>query len=123
MKTDQLAKVRSNRQISASERKDKFHILSWTLTQQPEDMFNFDKAAMNMAASAFDGLVSEARNAFTPQGFPNVLFVDTLGVREKSVVFPFDKIKSGLSVNTDIAALAIAVNNGMAERNSVVTGR
>ena len=76
-----------------------------------------------MAVSAFDSLISDAWNAFTPQSFPNVLFVDSLGVRDKSVVFPFDKVKSGLSTNTDIAAFAVAVNNAFAGRNSVVTGR
>ena len=76
-----------------------------------------------MAASAFDDLISDGWNAFTPQSFPNVLYVDSLGVRAKSVVFPYDKVKSGLNVNTDITAFAIAVNNGMAGRNGVVTGK
>jgi hypothetical protein len=143
MKSDQLAKLKQNRNIVAeeSEKKDMFHIFSWTLTQQPEDVLNFDKAIMfvvsftspslpytnvtyrNMAASAFDDLISEAWNAFTPQSFPNVLFVDSLGVRDKSVVFPFDKPKQGLQSNYDIAAFAVAVNNGIAGRNGVVTGK
>ncbi|USP73780.1 PLC-like phosphodiesterase [Curvularia clavata] len=125
MKNDQLAKLKQQRNIvaDARERKDVFHIFSWTLTQQPEDVLVFDKAIMNMAVSAFDSLISDAWNAFTPQSFPNVLFVDSLGVRDKSVVFPFDKVKSGLSTNTDIAAFAVAVNNAFAGRNSVVTGR
>jgi hypothetical protein len=121
MKTDQLAKLRQERNIA--QRKDTFHVLSWTLTQQAEDVLNFDKAVMNMAAEAFDDLVSEAWNAFTPQSFPNVLFVDSLGVRDKSVVFPYDKVKAGLKINGDVKALAVAVNNGMAGRNTVVTGR
>jgi hypothetical protein len=74
-----------------------------------------------MAASAFDDLISETWNVFTPQSFPNVLFVDSLGVRDKSVVFPFDKPKQGLQANPDIAAFAAAVNNGIAGRNRVVT--
>lgn len=124
MESDQLRKLRENRNIvpDAAARKDKFHVLSWTLTQQPEDVLNFDRAIMNMAAEAFDDLVSEAWNAFTPQSFPNVLYVDALGIRDKSVVFPFDRPR-GVAVNNDIAALAIAVNNGMAGRNRYVTGR
>jgi hypothetical protein len=124
MQSDQLAKLRSNRNIvpDGAARKDTFHLLSWTLTQHPEDVLNLDRAIMNLAAAAFDALVSEAWNAFTPQSFPNVLYVDALGIRDKSVVFPFDKPKS-VPTNTDIAALAIAVNNGMAGRNGVVTGR
>jgi hypothetical protein len=124
MESDQLRKLKDNRNLVADSaaRKDKFHILSWTLTQQPEDVLNPDKAIMNIAAGAFDDLVSEAWNAFTPQSFPNVLYVDALGVRDKSVVFPFDKPRS-VPVNNDITALAIAVNNGMAGRNGYVTGR
>jgi hypothetical protein len=124
MKSDQFSKLKANRNLvaDASARKDKFHVLSWLMTQQPEDVLNFEKAIMNMVADAFDELVSDGWNAFTPQSFPNVLFVDALGIRDKSVVFPYDKPKS-VAVNNDIAALAIAVNNGMAGRNGYVTGR
>ncbi|KAF2033571.1 PLC-like phosphodiesterase [Setomelanomma holmii] len=108
MKSDQLAKLSDNRDFSAG--KDKFHLLSWTLTQQPEDVLIFDRAIMNLAVGAFDDLVSEAWNAFSAQTFPNVLFVDALGIRDKPVVFPYDKV-AAVPVNNDIAALAIAVNN------------
>jgi hypothetical protein len=97
-------------------REDTFHILSWTLTQQAEDVLLYDKAILNMGAAAFDDLVSEAWNAFTPQSFPNVLYVDALGIRDKSVVFPFDGVGS-VGVNGDVAALAVAVNNGVVGRN------
>jgi hypothetical protein len=92
-------------------REDTFHILSWTLTQQAEDVLNFDRAIMNMAAEAFNELVSEAWNVFTPTRFP-----DALGIRDKSVVFPFDGVGS-VGVNGDVAALAVAVNNGVVGRN------
>ncbi|KAH3980547.1 hypothetical protein HBH64_049320 [Parastagonospora nodorum] len=120
MKSDQLAKLAANRDISA--RKDTFHVMSWLMTQQPEDVLIPERAILNLAADAFDDLVSEAWNAFTPQSFPNVLFVDALGVRDKSVVFPYDKVRS-VAVNSDITALAIAVNNEMAGRNGAFTER
>lgn len=124
MKTDQFKKLKDNRNIVAdtSQRKDKFHVLSWLLTQQPEDVLIFERAIMNLAAEAFDDLVSDGWNAFTPESFPNVLFVDALGIRDKPVVFPYDKLRS-VPVNNDITALAIAVNNGLAGRNKVITGR
>lgn len=124
MKSDQLFKLRQNRNVvsSPTDRKDKFHVLSWTLTQRPEDVLNFDRAIMNTAAEAFDDLVSEAWNTFTPECFPNVLFVDALGIRDKSVVFPFDTPRT-VSVNHDIAALAVAVNNGKAGRNRYIIGQ
>jgi hypothetical protein len=124
MQADQLAKLHSNRNIvaDAAQRKETFHLLSWTLTQQPGDVLNWDRAILNLAAAAFDALVSEAWNAFSPQSFPNVLYVDALGIRDKSVVFPYNKPLS-VPTNVDIAALAVAVNNGMAGRNGVVTGK
>lgn len=88
MKTDQLKKLKAERNIVPipSDRKDQFHILSWTLTQQPEDVLVFNRAVMNLAAAAFDDLISEGWNAFTPESFPNVLYLDALGIRDKSVV-------------------------------------
>lgn len=89
-------------------------------------VFVFIKAniySRNMATGAFDDLISAAWNSFTPQSFPNVLFVDSLGVRDKSAVFPFDRVKGGLNTNVDIAAFAVAVNNAFAGKNSVVTGK
>jgi hypothetical protein len=124
MKSDQLTKLKQNRNIVSDDgaRKDKFHVLSWIMTQQPEDVLIFERAIMNLAVDVFDDLISEAWNAFTPESFPNVLFVDALGIRDKSVVFPYDKPRS-VPVNNDIAALAIAINNGMAGRNGYITGR
>jgi hypothetical protein len=124
MQADQLAKLHSNRNIvaDAAQRKETFHLLSWTLTQQPGDVLNWDRAILNLAAAAFDALVSEAWNAFSPQSFPNVLYVDALGIRDKSVVFPYNQPRN-VPTNADIAALAVAVNNGMAGRNGVVTGK
>jgi hypothetical protein len=124
MKNDQLDKVKKERNLVADDgnRKDKFHILSWTLTQQAEDVLNFDNAIMNFGAEVFDGLISEAFNSFTPESFPNVLFVDALGVRDKPVVFPFDKPRE-VGTNTDIVALAIAINHAKAGRNPYVTKR
>jgi hypothetical protein len=48
--------------------------------------------------------------------------VDALGIRDKSVAFPYDKVNS-VGVNQDIVALAVAVNNGIAGRNGFVTGK
>jgi len=124
MQSDQLAKLKSERKLvpDASQRKDKFHVLSWTLTQQVEDVINFDKAIMNLAVSVYDNLFVEAFNAFTPETFPNVLYIDAVGIRDKSVVFPYDKVKT-VGRNYDIASLAIAINNAKAGRNEWIRGR
>jgi hypothetical protein len=124
MREDQLKKLSTERNIVSDSKslKDKFHIFSWTLTQQAEDVLNLDRAILNLNAEAFDDLVEKAWNGFSPESFPNVLFIDALGIRDKSVVFPFDKPRQ-VPVNGDIVALAIAVNNGLAGRNKVVTGK
>lgn len=123
MKADQLQKVKDNRNLVAdpAQLKDKFHILSWTLTQAPEDVLNPDKAIMNLGTSVFDDLIVDAFNSFTPESFPNVLYVDSMGIRDKPVVFPFDK-PAQVATNTDIASLAMAINNAKAGRNSYITG-
>jgi len=123
MEADQLAKLKANRNVvaDAGARKDGFHLLSWTLTQQAEDVLNFDKAIMNLGASVYDDLFDKAFNAFTPESFPNVLYVDAYGIRDKSVVIPYDKPRS-VPAYPDTYALAMAVNNGIAGRNSFVTG-
>lgn len=124
MRADQLAKLHSRRNITPdpSTRNDTFHVLSWTLTQQPQDVLNLDRAILNLNAAAFDDLVENGWSGFSPEAFPNVLFVDALGIRDKSVVFPFERPRD-VPVNADIVALAVAVNNGLAGRNKVVTGR
>ncbi|KAF2007103.1 PLC-like phosphodiesterase, partial [Amniculicola lignicola CBS 123094] len=87
MSKDQLKKLKEERNIVAdgSQRKDRFHILSWTLTQHPEDVLNPDKAIMNLGVEASDSLYVEAFNAFTPQSYPNVLYVDAIGIRDEPV--------------------------------------
>jgi hypothetical protein len=124
MQRDQLSKLKTERNLVAdsSKRKDKFHILSWTLTQQAGDVLNFDRAIMNLAVSVYDNLFVEAFNAFTPDSFPNVLYVDAVGIRDKPVTFPYDKPRS-VGMNNDIVSLAIAINNAKAGRNSYITGQ
>jgi hypothetical protein len=123
MANDQLAKLKAERNLvpDAKARKDVFHIFSWTLTQQAEDVLNFEKAIMNLAVSVYDDLFSKAFNAFTPESYPNVLYIDALGIRDDPVVFPYDKPRS-VGTNADVRALAVAVNNAMAGRNAFVTG-
>lgn len=124
MESDQLQKVKDNRNLVADPgaRKDKFHVLSWTLTQQPEDVLNPENAIMNLASTVFDDLFSKAYNSFTAESYPNVLYVDAFGIRDKPSVFPYDKPRT-VPTNADIAALAIAINNGKAGRNSYITGK
>ncbi|KAF2633711.1 hypothetical protein BU25DRAFT_464926 [Macroventuria anomochaeta] len=101
MKDDQVKRLKDERNIASDPAclKDKIHILSWTPTQQREDVLNLDRAILNPNAAVSDDLVEKAWNAFTP----------ITSRMDKSVVFPFDKSRH-VPVNNDIAALAIAVN-------------
>lgn len=123
MQQDQLDKLKAERNLVADDgqRKDKFHLLSWTLTQQAEDVLNPDKAIMNLAVSVYDALFVDAFNAFTPESFPNVLYIDAVGIRDKPVTFPFTEVGT-VGKNFDIASLAIAINNVKAGKNSYITG-
>lgn len=123
MKSDQLAKLAAQRNLVAdpAKRKDTFHILSWTLTQQAEDVLNPENAILNLAASVYDPLFTDAFNAFTPESFPNVLYVDAVGVRDRPVRFPYDKVEQ-VPRNVDIISLALAVNHAKAGKNVYITG-
>jgi hypothetical protein len=76
---------------------------------------------MNMAVSVYDPLFVDAFNAFTPESFPNVLYIDAVGVRDKPAVFPYDK-PADVGRNYDIISLAIAINNARAGKNVYITG-
>ncbi|KAJ4305428.1 hypothetical protein N0V90_000959 [Kalmusia sp. IMI 367209] len=123
MKNDQLDKLKAERNLVAddAQRKDKFHIFSWTMTQQAEDVLNPENAIMNLAVEVYDNLFVDVFNAFTPESFPNVLYIDAIGIRDKPVKFPYDKV-SEVGRNSDIISLAIAINNAKAGRNVYITG-
>jgi hypothetical protein len=119
METDQLAKLASNRNVAATNTKDQFHLLSWTLTQQDP----LGDAIVNIAVSVYDDLFSTAFNAFTPTSFPNVLYMDAFACRDRAVTNPLKSKPDSVPAYWDVAALAMAVNFGVAGRNSFVTGK
>lgn len=123
MRDDQLTKLTAERNIVADDgaRKDKFHVLSWTLTQQVEDVLNPEKAILNLASEVYDQLYTDAFNAFTPESFPNVLYVDAMGVRDKPSRFPYDDPEE-VGRTYDLISLAMAINNVKAGQNVYITG-
>jgi hypothetical protein len=123
MENDQISKLQQNRNIVASDsdRKDSFHVFSWTLTQSNP----FGEAIVNMAVSVWDDLFGKAYAAFTPESFPNVLYMDAYAARDKSVDITTvdDSGPKSVPGYPDVAALAMAVNNGLAARNNYVMGK
>ncbi|KAF2759910.1 PLC-like phosphodiesterase [Pseudovirgaria hyperparasitica] len=117
MENDQLAKLRAQRHVSATDTKDTFFSLSWTLTQQNP----FGDAIVNLAVSVWDDLFAKAYAAFTPESYPNVLFLDAYAARDRAG-FPVSEKPASVPAYPDAAALAVAVNFGVAGRNGFVTG-
>jgi hypothetical protein len=70
MKKDQIAKLKKERNIveKESERKEKFHIFSWTLTQHLEDVLVYDRAIMYASPPKFFS---------KPSGFSNIRTLGT----------------------------------------------
>ncbi|PGH12173.1 hypothetical protein AJ79_04468 [Helicocarpus griseus UAMH5409] len=114
MADDQIAKLKGNRNIVAdnAQRKDVFHVLSWTLT-----LFRvIDQTIADYAIElAYDPLFWRAYHAFTPFSYPNVLYMDFIGSAEQSDT-TFDR------TNGEVTALAMAVNMEIASQNCYVGG-
>ena len=123
MANDQLQKLQANRYLVGDDgaRKDGFHLLSWTMTQQAVDVVDPERAIMNLAVDVYDDLFNNAYAAFTPECFPNVLYIDAYGVRDPPVTFPY-AAPAQVQPNWDVVALAMAVNNGKAGHNPYITG-
>ncbi|KAF2090633.1 PLC-like phosphodiesterase, partial [Saccharata proteae CBS 121410] len=104
MELDQISKLASNRATPD----DTFFLLSWTLTESAVESVWGDipipggfNTILALAGSAYEPLFNSFGN-FTAQSYPNVLYMDLMGAT-------FDA--DATTPNTDIAALAMAVNN------------
>lgn len=116
MESDQLSKLASNRNLAATNTKDTFHLLSWTLTQQNP----FGDAIVNIAVSVIDDLFSTAYSAFTPTSYPSVLYLDAFACRDRASNDLTKSTPDTVPAYWDVAALAVAVNFGIAGSNSWV---
>ncbi|KAF2836662.1 PLC-like phosphodiesterase [Patellaria atrata CBS 101060] len=122
MASDQLRKLKDNRNVVSSGGKDGFFLLSWTLTQQEADVLNPVIWILDFAARAFSPLFYQAFNSISPTSFPNVLFIDLFGLDDN----PYNRLDPEApprtyTVSRDVAAMAMAVNH-IAGKNSFVTG-
>ncbi|PGH08809.1 hypothetical protein AJ80_07768 [Polytolypa hystricis UAMH7299] len=123
MADDQVAKLKANRNVVADNnaRKDKFHVLSWTLTLQTiENLFNsIERLATELA---YDPLFWRGYTAFTATSFPNVIFTDYLGATE---VLSDGNPPGDAYGNTknEVLSLALAVNLQLASSNCYVAGQ
>lgn len=120
MRADQLRKLSENRNIVADNgaRKDGFHVLSWTLTQQNPVT---EDAIVNLAVSVYNSLFTDGFNAFKPESFPNVLYMDAYACRDRAAKNPLASGPEDVPAYHDVTALAMSVNNAIASKNPYIT--
>lgn len=94
MRGDQLSKLFANKPNADSV----LFLLSWTLTQQPEDIIE-SKSILSLAATANNGLYTDVFSYVKSSSLPNIIYVDN-----------FD--------SSDITAFTIALNHAYATKTS-----
>lgn len=130
MQADQLKKLKENRNVVPDDkvRKDGFFLLSWFLTLQGIENINSlpEGSLLSVSAGKTYSALFEAFSSFTPESFPNVLYLDGFGNRH-SRPRPLNPnpTKSGQAavdaMNFEVTALALAINE-IAEKNKYITG-
>lgn len=120
MGPDQLAKMKLHRRLGPEgheDTRDGFFILSWTLTYKPGDLLSL----MDMASIALNTLFWQAYHQFTPYSYPNVLYVDYLGL-PYALDNGWDEQQFFNASSGHMIALAMAVNLQIASQNCYVGG-
>ncbi|KAK2762469.1 hypothetical protein FQN53_007520 [Emmonsiellopsis sp. PD_33] len=114
MADDQIAKLKGNRNIVSgdADRKDVFHVFSWTLTLTRI----LDRTIAEQSIElAYDPLFWRGYSAFTPFSYPNVIYMDFIGSAEQDA-------RTYEKANGEVTALAMAVNMDIASQNCYVGG-
>ncbi|OJD12350.1 hypothetical protein AJ78_07043 [Emergomyces pasteurianus Ep9510] len=114
MAGDQIAKLKGNRNIvpDDAQRKDVFHVFSWTLTLSRV----FERTIADQSIElAYDPLFWRAYHAFTPFSYPNVLYMDFMGSAEQNT-------RTLEKTTGEVTAMAMAVNMVIASQNCYVGG-
>jgi hypothetical protein len=127
MATNQLQKLERERSITAddAQRKDTFFILSWTLTNNVESILKGKSIAHLALDLAYDSIFWRAYNSFTPESYPNVLYMDFLGTADWAPTIPGQPKWPAMPPDgtyPDVMLLAMAVNLQIASQNKYVLG-
>jgi hypothetical protein len=113
MRSDQIAKMRSYRQVKEGGIED-FFVLSWTLTQSISDiLLGGFSSIRDLACQAWQPLF-EAFDKFTPQSFPNVLMIDLYGAGVLASILDDVAIPPGFNGSIPIGSNSSAPVNGSA---------
>ncbi|KAL1898737.1 hypothetical protein Cpir12675_001740 [Ceratocystis pirilliformis] len=129
MAIDQVRNLQMHRAIgheSDPSTQDTFHILSWFIKPPP---LTFRRAwrykqIVNHAGEALSTLSSFGISEFSPYSFPNVLYVDALGMPHGGVAAgAFAARDQKFEASTPhMAAMAMAINYAIVSRNCYVGG-
>ncbi|KAF2423519.1 PLC-like phosphodiesterase [Tothia fuscella] len=125
MASDQIQKLHQARVITDDNalRKDHFFIFSWTLTSNFESILKGKSIAHLALDLAYDSIFWRAYNSFTPESFPNVLYMDFFGTADWAPAVPGVSQWPSTPPNgtyTDVMLLAMAVNLQIASQNPYV---
>ncbi|KAL2372532.1 hypothetical protein RJZ57_003006 [Blastomyces gilchristii] len=114
MAADQIAKLKGNRNLvpNDGERKDIFHVFSWTLTLTRV----FERTIADQSIElGYDPLFWRGYHSFTPFSYPSVLYMDFIGSAEQDT-------KTLEKTTGEVTAMAMAVNMQIASQNCYVGG-
>jgi hypothetical protein len=120
MGPDQLAKMKLHRRLGPEgdpDTRDGMFVLSWTLTWE----FSSPWSVMDLASVALNTLFWQAYHEFTPYSYPNVLYVDYLGL-PYTVDDSWNEDQMFNVSSGHMTALAMAVNLQIASQNCYVGG-
>ncbi|KAJ3160489.1 hypothetical protein HDU88_007949 [Geranomyces variabilis] len=122
MAADQIKKLLTNRSVgSADPEKDRFHVLSWTLTEDTQVTLS-PVTVLDLAMDAYDSLFWDAFHSFTPYSFPSVLLMDGVGFATTKGYGSNEQDELYRESNGEALALAIAVNLAIASKNCDIGG-
>lgn len=130
MQEDQLRKLKDSRNVVPDDkaRKEGFFLLSWFLTLQGVENISSlpENSLLSISAGRTYTPLFEVFNFFTPESFPNVLYLDGFGHRHSRPrpLRPTPQ-RGGRSavdaINFEVTALALAINE-VAGKNKYITG-
>ena len=121
MADDQIAKLHGNRNLvlATADRKETFHVLSWTLTPGVAEIL-FSSIEFLATFEAYNRLFWRGYPAFTPASFPNVIYMDSYSAFDLMMLRGWRYDQYYEKTTLEVLTLALAVNLDLASSNCYV---
>jgi len=121
MADDQIAKLHGNRNLvlATSDRKETFHVLSWTLTPGVAEIL-FSSVEFLATFEAYNRLFWRGYPAFTPASYPNVLYMDFYSAYDLMMLRGWSYNQYYERTTLEVLTLVLAVNLDLASSNCYV---